>query len=42
VEVEAAENGAPPCWLGQRVQVQWNGLHVRLIDPKPGNPSATV
>ena len=36
VEVEAAYYGAPPGWLGQRVQVQWNDLHVRLIDPKTG------
>ncbi len=34
VEVEAAYYGAPPGWLGQRVHVQWNDLHVRLIDPK--------
>jgi hypothetical protein len=36
VEVDAAYYGAPPGWLGQRVQVQWNDLHVRLIDPKTG------
>jgi hypothetical protein len=36
VEVEAAYYGAPPGWLGQRVQVQRNDLHVRLIDPKTG------
>jgi transposase len=36
VEVEAAYYGAPPGWIGQRVQVQWNELHVRLIDPKTG------
>jgi transposase len=36
VEVEAAYYGAPPGWLGQRVQVQWNDLHVRLVDPKTG------
>jgi hypothetical protein len=34
VEVEAAYYGAPPGWIGQRVHVQWNDLHVRLIDPK--------
>jgi transposase len=34
VEVEAAYYAAPPGWIGQRVQVQWNDLHVRLIDPK--------
>ena len=26
--------GAPPGWIGQRVQVQWNDLHVRLLSPK--------
>ena len=36
VEVEAAYYGMPPGWIGQRVQVQWNDLHVRLIDPKTG------
>jgi transposase len=34
VEVDAAFYGAPPGWIGQRLQVQWNDLHVRLIDPK--------
>jgi hypothetical protein len=34
VEVEAAFYGAPPGWIGQRVHVQWNDLHVRLIAPK--------
>ena len=36
VEVEAAYYGAPPGWIGQRVQVQWNALHVRLIAPRTG------
>ncbi len=36
VEVEAAYYGAPPGWIGQRLQVQWNDLHVRLIAPKTG------
>jgi len=36
VEVEGAYYGAPPGWLGQRVQVQWNDLHVRLLAPKTG------
>jgi hypothetical protein len=36
VEVEAAFYGAPPGWIGHRVQVQWNALHVRLMDPKTG------
>jgi len=34
VEVEAAFYGAPPGWIGRRLQVQWNDLHVRLLDPK--------
>jgi len=36
VEVEAAYYGAPPGWIGRRVQVQWNTLHVRLLEPKTG------
>ena len=36
VEVEAAYYGAPPGWIGQRLQVQWNDLHVRLLSPKTG------
>ena len=36
VEVEAAYYGAPPGWIGQRIQVQWNDLHVRLMAPKTG------
>ena len=36
VEVEAAYYGAPPGWIGRKVQVQWDGLHVRLLDPKTG------
>ena len=36
VEVETAFYGAPPGWIGHRVQVQWNALHVRLMDPKTG------
>ncbi|MGO9095736.1 MAG: IS21 family transposase [Bryobacteraceae bacterium] len=36
VEVEAAYYGAPPGWIGRRVQVQWDSLHVRLLDPKTG------
>ena len=33
VEVEAAYYGAPPGWIGRRIQVQWNDLHVRLLHP---------
>ena len=36
VEVEAAYYGAPPGWIGRRVHVQWNDLHVRLLDPTTG------
>jgi hypothetical protein len=32
VEVDAAYHGAPPGWIGRRVDVQWNDLHVRLLD----------
>ena len=33
VEVEATYYSAPPGWIGQRVQVQWTDLHVRLLAP---------
>jgi hypothetical protein len=36
VEVDAAYYGSPPGWIGRRVDVQWNDLHVRLLDPKTG------
>jgi transposase len=36
VEVEAAYYGAPPGWIGRQVDVQWNDLFVRLLDPKTG------
>jgi transposase len=36
VEVDAAYYGAPPGWIGRHVQVQWDGLHVRLLDPRTG------
>ena len=36
IEVEAAYYGAPPGWIGRRVQAQWDGLHVRVLDPKTG------
>jgi transposase len=36
VEVDAAYYGAPPGWIGQRIHVQWNDLHVRLLAPKTG------
>jgi transposase len=36
VEVEATYYGAPPGWIGRLVKVQWDTLHVRLLDPKTG------
>jgi hypothetical protein len=36
VEVEAAYYGAPPGWIGCKVLVQWDGLFVRLLDPRTG------
>ncbi|MAG71470.1 MAG: IS21 family transposase [Acidobacteria bacterium] len=36
VEVDAAYYSAPPGWIGRRVQVQWNNLHVRLLEPTTG------
>jgi transposase len=36
VEVEAAYYGLPPGWIGRGVKVQWDGLWVRILDPKTG------
>jgi transposase len=36
VEVEAAYYGAPPGWIGRRVQVQWDTHRVRLVNPHSG------
>lgn len=36
VEVEAAYYGAPPGHIGQRLRVQWDQTHVRLLDPRTG------
>jgi transposase len=36
VEVEAAYYSVPPGWISQRVAVQWNDLHVRVLDPRSG------
>lgn len=36
VEVEAAYYGAPPGWIGRRVQVQWDSHQIRLLDPQTG------
>jgi transposase len=37
VEVEAAYYGAPPGWIGRKVRVQWDSLHVRIMDPRTGS-----
>jgi transposase len=34
VEVEAAYYSTPPGWIGKLVNVQWDLLHVRILDPK--------
>ena len=36
VEVDAAYYSAPPGWIGRRVQVQWDSLHVRLLNLHTG------
>jgi transposase len=36
VEVEGAYYHAPPGWIGRLVSVQWDGQHVRLLDPRTG------
>jgi transposase len=36
IEVEAAYYSTPPGWIGREVQAQWDGLHVRIIDPRNG------
>jgi len=36
VEVESAYYGAPPGWIGRLVNVQWDDLYVRLLDPRTG------
>jgi transposase len=36
VEVEAAYYGAPPGCIGRKVNVQWDSMYVRLIDPRTG------
>jgi transposase len=36
VEVEAAYYGAPPGWIGRQVNVQWDLMYVRLLDPRTG------
>ena len=34
VEVEAAYYSVPPGWIGKLVNVQWDSLHVRILDPR--------
>jgi transposase len=34
IEVEAAYYSVPPGWIGKLVNVQWDSLHVRILDPK--------
>jgi len=36
VEVEGAYYHLPPGRIGQRLDVQWDELHVRILDPKTG------
>ena len=36
VEVEAAYYSLPPGWIGRQVNVQWDELFVRILDPKTG------
>jgi len=33
VEVERAYYGLPPGWIGKQVKVQWDALHVRILNP---------
>jgi transposase len=36
VEVEGAYYHLPPGWIGRRVAVAWDALHVRILDPATG------
>lgn len=36
VEVDAAYYGLPPGWIGREVNVQWDELFVRILDPHSG------
>ena len=36
VEVQGAYYGTPPGWIGRRVHVQWDLLHVRILHPMTG------
>jgi len=34
VEVDAAYYSTPPGWIGKLVKVQWDSLHIRILNPK--------
>ena len=36
VEVDKAYYGPPPGLIGHELDVQWDGVHVRILDPKTG------
>ena len=36
VEVDAAYYGLPPGWIGREVNVQWDELYVRILNPQNG------
>ena len=36
VEIAAAYYAPPPGWIGRLLRVQWDDVHVRLLDPKTG------
>jgi transposase len=36
VEVDGAYYGPPPGRIGELLDVQWDGVHVRILDPKTG------
>jgi transposase len=38
VEVKAAYYSLPPGWIGRTVDVQWDELHIRILNPNP-NPN---
>src|SRR2546426_463001 len=35
-EVAYAYYAPPPGWLGREVSIQWDGVHVRILDPTTG------
>src|SRR5207244_646492 len=35
-EIDGGYYHAPPGWIGRQVLVQWDGVHVRLLDSKTG------